>query len=140
MHDGCRALDALAAFSAKFRVEDLYESRRLLQQALSIDPSYARSYSFLANAYGVTCANPAASEPERSPERLFDLTQLRVGCSKQPVTRSERRYLSDIVSEERQRLCVLLDHVMCKCQHEGSQGRVEGIEPHIGLDDVNGPL
>ena len=57
-HYCLQALDVVAAFISKFRVEDLYESRRLLQQSLSIDPNYARSYALLANSYAIAYATP----------------------------------------------------------------------------------
>src|SRR5262249_38976790 len=46
-----QAVDASHSFSASFRVEDLYEARRLLQQSLAVDPNYARSFAMLANSH-----------------------------------------------------------------------------------------
>jgi adenylate cyclase len=58
-YDYClQALDAAAAFTSKYRVEELHEARRLLQQSLSIDPNYARSYALLAITYSVAWTNP----------------------------------------------------------------------------------
>jgi TolB-like protein/class 3 adenylate cyclase len=48
-----KAVDTFNSFSRSFAVDELYETRRLLQQSLAIDPSYARSYSVLANTYAV---------------------------------------------------------------------------------------
>jgi TolB-like protein/Tfp pilus assembly protein PilF len=52
-----QAADVMASFDASFSIEDLYETRRLLQQSLSIDPNYARSYALLANTYDAAWAN-----------------------------------------------------------------------------------
>jgi adenylate cyclase len=53
-----QAIDALASFTSSTSVEDLYEIRRLLEQSLSIDPNFARSYAMLANAYAIAWLNP----------------------------------------------------------------------------------
>jgi adenylate cyclase len=52
-----QAVEALACFHSSLSVEDLYESRRLLEQSLAIDASYARSYAVLANTYHAAWAN-----------------------------------------------------------------------------------
>src|SRR5262249_1865390 len=57
-----QAADALASFNASFDKEDLYETRRLVQQSLSIDPTYARSYAILARTYNAAWANPFDSD------------------------------------------------------------------------------
>jgi adenylate cyclase len=41
--------DAHLSFMSSLSVEDLRETRRLLQRSLSVDPSYARSYALLAH-------------------------------------------------------------------------------------------
>jgi len=47
-----QASDAfLRTFSASFRIDDLYEARRLLQNSIAIDPDYARAYALLANTH-----------------------------------------------------------------------------------------
>jgi adenylate cyclase len=46
-----RAADAHAAFFPSFRVADLYEVRRLLEQCLAIDPNYARACARLSWTY-----------------------------------------------------------------------------------------
>jgi adenylate cyclase len=43
-----RAADAHASFFSSYRVTELYEMRRLLEQSLAIDPNYARAYARLA--------------------------------------------------------------------------------------------
>jgi adenylate cyclase len=46
-----RAVEAHASFIPAFKVADLYEVRRLLEQSLAIDPNYARAYARLAWTY-----------------------------------------------------------------------------------------
>ena len=53
-----QAVEALASFHSSFSIEDLYETRRLLQQSLAIDANYARSYAVLANTYHAAWVNP----------------------------------------------------------------------------------
>jgi adenylate cyclase len=43
-------------------VDHLYEARRLLQQSLGIDPSYARSFALLAQTYYAVWHNPVDTE------------------------------------------------------------------------------
>jgi adenylate cyclase len=57
-----QAVEALASFHSSLRVEDLYETRRLLQRSLAIDANYARSYAVLANTYHAAWVNPLNSE------------------------------------------------------------------------------
>ena len=52
-----QAVDASNSFDASPRVDDLYETRALLQRSLAIDPNYARSYAALANTYIAVWAN-----------------------------------------------------------------------------------
>src|SRR5262245_48167599 len=54
-----KAVDASNAFDRIFAADNLYEARRLLQQSLAIDPSYARSYAALSRTYAAAWANPA---------------------------------------------------------------------------------
>src|SRR5262245_42846 len=46
-----KAADAYAAWLRTLAVDHLYDARRILQQSLGIDPSYARSYAVMANTY-----------------------------------------------------------------------------------------
>jgi adenylate cyclase len=46
-----KAVDAYGSFERSLAVDILYETRRLLQQSLAIDPDNARSYALLANTY-----------------------------------------------------------------------------------------
>jgi adenylate cyclase len=55
-------VEALAAFHSSLSVEDLYETRRLLQRSLAIDANYARSYAVLANTYHAAWINPLNDE------------------------------------------------------------------------------
>jgi adenylate cyclase len=57
-----QAVDAMASFDASFSVVDLYETRRLLHQSLSMDASYARSYAILANTYDAAWVNQLDSD------------------------------------------------------------------------------
>jgi adenylate cyclase len=49
-----RAANIFTSFWASLKVEELYETRRLLQKTLSIDPSYARAYATLSYTYVAT--------------------------------------------------------------------------------------
>jgi adenylate cyclase len=53
-----QAADAHATFLSLFSVEDLYETRRLLQCSLTIDANYARSYALLAHTHEAAWVNP----------------------------------------------------------------------------------
>jgi adenylate cyclase len=57
-----KAIEALNTFHRTFAVDHLYEARRLLQRSLDIDPSYARSYAILANAYSAAWFNPVDAD------------------------------------------------------------------------------
>jgi adenylate cyclase len=46
-----RATDVWWSAWSSMRAEDLYRTRRLLEQSIAADPSYARSYAMLANTY-----------------------------------------------------------------------------------------
>jgi TolB-like protein len=57
-----KAVDAFGSFHRSFAVDSLYETRRLLQQSLAIDPNYARSYAVLANTYLAVWVNRVDSD------------------------------------------------------------------------------
>jgi TolB-like protein len=57
-----QAADAHASFLLSFSVEDLHETRRLLQQSISADPAYARSYALLARTRIVAWSSPLDSD------------------------------------------------------------------------------
>jgi adenylate cyclase len=46
-----RAVHSYAAFWSALQVERLYETRRTLEQSISIDPTYARAYALLADSH-----------------------------------------------------------------------------------------
>ena len=46
-----RAADTFHSFWSSFEVEQLYETRRLLERSLSIDPYYARAYGMLSHTH-----------------------------------------------------------------------------------------
>jgi adenylate cyclase len=52
-----RAADAHSSFLSSFKVAKLYEARRLLEQSLAIDASYARAYARLAWTHFSAWAN-----------------------------------------------------------------------------------
>ena len=52
-----QAVEAFAAFTTSFNVENVYEARRLLQRSLDIDPNYARSWALLASTHNATWVN-----------------------------------------------------------------------------------
>jgi adenylate cyclase len=53
-----RATDALVSFWPSFDVESLYETRRLLEHSLMLDPGYARAYGTLSHTYAIAWTNP----------------------------------------------------------------------------------
>jgi TolB-like protein/class 3 adenylate cyclase len=53
-----RAADTFATYLSLFKVEDVYEVRRLLEHALSIDPNYARAYALLSNTHRTVWTQP----------------------------------------------------------------------------------
>jgi adenylate cyclase len=58
-YDYClQAANTFSSYSLSFRVDELYETRRLLQHSLSIDPNYARSYALLSHTYATAWVNP----------------------------------------------------------------------------------
>src|SRR5262249_24943135 len=42
--------------------KDLFDTRRLVQQSLAVDGSYARSYALLAQTHEAACVNPVDSD------------------------------------------------------------------------------
>jgi adenylate cyclase len=52
-----QANEAFTSFATSFDVERIYETRRLLQQSLAVDPGYARSYALLANTHDAVYVN-----------------------------------------------------------------------------------
>src|SRR5262249_26290868 len=53
-----QATDTYANFLSSFCVEDLYQTRRVLERALAIDPGYARSYALLAETHVAAWIHP----------------------------------------------------------------------------------
>jgi adenylate cyclase len=53
-----KAVDSFASYMSSFSTEDLYETRRLLERSLSIDPNHARSYAVLANTHATAWITP----------------------------------------------------------------------------------
>src|SRR5262249_50733518 len=52
-----RGADTLASYWSSVKAQDLYETRRLMEQSLAIDPSYARAYSTLSTTYVIAWLN-----------------------------------------------------------------------------------
>ena len=48
-----RAAEVYVSFLSTYIAEQLYETRRLLEKSLSVDPHYARAYALLSNTYVV---------------------------------------------------------------------------------------
>jgi adenylate cyclase len=57
-----QASNCFTAFNTSFSSKDLYETRRLVQQSLTLDGSYARSYALLAQTYEAAWVNPVDSD------------------------------------------------------------------------------
>jgi len=53
-----QATDRFSAFIASLRVDELYETRRLLQRSIALDPNYARAYALLSTTYTTAWVNP----------------------------------------------------------------------------------
>jgi adenylate cyclase len=53
-----QAVDAFASSMSSFSVQDLYETRRLLQLSLAVDPNYARCHTILSATYQATWHHP----------------------------------------------------------------------------------
>ena len=56
-----QAAESQVFFSFSFSLENLYEARRLLQQSLSVDAHYARSYALLSRTHAVAWMTPLDS-------------------------------------------------------------------------------
>jgi adenylate cyclase len=52
-----RGADILASYWSTVKVADLYESRRLLERSLAIDPGYARAYASLSTTWIIAWRN-----------------------------------------------------------------------------------
>src|SRR5215510_8419231 len=71
-----QATDTYANFLSSFCVEDLYQTRRVLERALAIDPGYARSYALLAETHVAAWIHPLDG-PLLNPSALDAAHQLR---------------------------------------------------------------
>jgi adenylate cyclase len=77
-----RGADMLAGYWSNVKVADLYESRRLLERSLAIDPAFARAYAALSTTWIIAWRNrldkdyldPAAlDEAQRTANRAVQL-------------------------------------------------------------------
>jgi TolB-like protein/Tfp pilus assembly protein PilF len=58
-YDCClQAADAMDSFLSTFKVENVYEARRLAQQSVAIDEDYSRAYTILAVTYATVWIHP----------------------------------------------------------------------------------
>jgi TolB-like protein/class 3 adenylate cyclase len=57
-----QAADAFSSFILTYQVEEIYQTRHLLQQSLALDASYARSRALLGWTYWMTWINPLDSD------------------------------------------------------------------------------
>src|SRR5262249_46855223 len=64
-----RGAGLLASYWSTVKVADLYESRRLLEESLSIDPGFARAHSALSTTYVIAWRN-RLDEDHLRPETL----------------------------------------------------------------------
>ena len=61
-----RAADAFSSFYSSFEAEQLYETRRLLEHALALDPAYARAHSMRSITYVMAWNQPIDGDYLRS--------------------------------------------------------------------------
>jgi adenylate cyclase len=52
-----RAANVYASYLSSWKVEELYEARRLFERSISIDPNFARAYAELSRTYGTAWLN-----------------------------------------------------------------------------------
>jgi adenylate cyclase len=52
-----RAADTLVSFQSSYKVEELYEARRLLERSLDLDPTYARTHAALSIVFTTAWIN-----------------------------------------------------------------------------------
>jgi len=57
-----RAAETLASFLWSFRVDQLHETRRLIEHSLAMDPNYARAYALLSSTYSSAWIQPLDSD------------------------------------------------------------------------------
>jgi adenylate cyclase len=106
-----RATDTFASYWASFRVRDLYETRRLLQHSLSVDPNYARAYVTLSLTYTTAWFNPLDAD-HLSPAALDRAYQLALkGVQLDPNLPEGHAQLGVVLASKR--------------QHEASVGEFE---------------
>jgi adenylate cyclase len=76
-----RAADTFSSFQTSFKAEHLYETQRLLEHALTLDPAYARAYSMLSITYTLVWNQPFVGEPFRPGvlARAYELARRAVG-------------------------------------------------------------
>jgi prepilin-type N-terminal cleavage/methylation domain-containing protein len=53
-----KAADSLTSFFAKYNVEQLYETRQMLERSIMLDPKYARAHAMLSFTRWLGYVNP----------------------------------------------------------------------------------
>ena len=53
-----RAADTFTSYWSSYKVEEVYETRRLLERSISLDSKYARAYAMLSNTHTTVWAQP----------------------------------------------------------------------------------
>lgn len=57
-----RAAETYGSFLSTYTAEQLYETRRLLEKSVSVDPCYARAYALFSNTYVIAYIQPTDSD------------------------------------------------------------------------------
>src|SRR5262245_8779026 len=106
-----QASDCFTAFNTSFSSKDLYETRGLVQQSLTLDGSYARSYALLAQTYEAAWVNPVDSDIPSPGARTDAQRFARKAVQNEPNLRDAHTTLAAVRTWKR--------------QHEGSLGEIE---------------
>ena len=65
-----RATEVFSSFRTSFEVEKLYETRRLLERSIAMDPNYARAYGLLSYTYAFAWYRPVTTTFSTRPRWL----------------------------------------------------------------------
>jgi adenylate cyclase len=150
-----RAADASASFSTSYKAADLYEVRRFLEEAIAIDPNYARAYARLSWSYLVArnisldgdYLNPAALD------RAYQLASKAVQLA--PNLPQARAHLGHVLHRRREHEAAVAEFERAMALnpnfsewrfaevliYAGDPGRaIETVERHMRLDPFYAPL
>jgi adenylate cyclase len=104
-----KGAEAFASFQSSFSMETLYEARRLLQQSLALDGSYAECYVRLAHTHEVAWTNPVDSD-FLNPKVLDEAHQLaRKGIQLDPNLPEAHTILALVLTWQRQHEASLIE-------------------------------